>query len=540
MAFQASGFGPLVNQAPHSLLAYCPEDVSAAQSKGSQGGQGPEARHARELSTAATPTKRATLFLHFSGCGGTSVADFARKLHVFTMPPKTSSKNANFGCAAEQFCHNATLTATRRCPCADTQRAAARGLTWWANENPSLAPLRCPSVSYWTVIRDPVDRIFSRLFKPANKKLQPGSTLRFLTLDEAKRALGNVTYFPAVDAFGKHYGEFASSFGLSNWMTRSLGGPDVFALPFEQLNKDHLALARGELTFFDVVLPLSSLSALPTLLSLLWAQCITTPMSDTVSRAHSGSTEASAAMLRGAKSDKTFTAALRKANLLDTALYQGVKDNFASKFAQPTRNPKWPCSRKETEGALGRPTSAQRVMLSPNPTLGPIPRIFHVIWPNKNLSFPGKPREEEKARYWNKHLQDVNPGWEMRVWTDDECEQLVTRKFPGFLAAWKALTPKLKMWDAIRPIILHTHGGIYLDVDVQCNRAFEPLLENASLLLRANFHPDKYKGPAMGNHIMGSAPHHPLWLNYLAGIERTHASDPKSKVTQRAACTLCG
>lgn len=163
MAFQASGFGPLVNQAPHSLLAYCPEDVSAAQSKGSQGGQGPEARHARELSTAATPTKRATLFLHFSGCGGTSVADFARKLHVFTMPPKTSSKNANFGCAAEQFCHNATLTATRRCPCADTQRAAARGLTWWANENPSLAPLRCPSVSYWTVIRDPVDRIFSRV-----------------------------------------------------------------------------------------------------------------------------------------------------------------------------------------------------------------------------------------------------------------------------------------------------------------------------------------------------------------------------------------
>lgn len=209
-----------------------------------------------------------------------------------------------------------------------------------------------------------------------------------------------------------------------------------------------------------------------------------------------------------------------------------MKDNFASKFAQPTRNPKWPCSRKETEGALGRPTSAQRVMLSPNPTLGPIPRIFHVIWPNKNLSFPGKPREEEKARYWNKHVQDVNPGWEMRVWTDDECEQLVTRKFPGFLAAWKALTPKLKMWDAIRPIILHTHGGIYLDVDVQCNRAFEPLLENASLLLRANFHPDKYKGPAMGNHIMGSAPHHPLWLNYLAGIERTHASDPKSKVTQ--------
>ena len=177
------------------------------------------------------------------------------------------------------------------------------------------------------------------LFKPANKKLQPGSTLRFLTLDEAKRALGNVTYFPAVDAFGKHYGEFASSFGLSNWMTRSLGGPDVFALPFEQLNKDHLALARGELTFFDVVLPLSSLSALPTLLSLLWARCITTPMSDTVSRAHSGSTEASAAMLRGAKSDKTFTAALRKANLLDTALYH-QQGQHASPAGRSHRRPR--------------------------------------------------------------------------------------------------------------------------------------------------------------------------------------------------------
>ena len=60
---------------------------------------------------------------------------------------------------------------------------------------------------------------------------------------------------------------------------------------------------------------------------------------------------------------------------------------------------------------------------------------------------------------------------------------------PGFMAVWQALTPRLKMWDAIRPLILQVYGGVYIDADVACRRPFTPLLPaGVKVLLRASWH----------------------------------------------------
>ena len=168
--------------------------------------------------------------------------------------------------------------------------------------------------------------------------------------------------------------------------------------------------------------------------------------------------------------------------------------------------------------------------------------MFHLIWPNKNFTFDGdhKVEEEETHRYVSK-LKRLNPGWTMWVWTDDECEELVRQYRPEFMPVWKSLKPRLKMWDAIRPLILKVYGGVYIDADVNCRRSFTPILPpGMKVLLRANWHKalgyitkfESKSSVASGNHIMGSVPHHPIWEIYLQKIVEVQKDDPHRTVTK--------
>jgi mannosyltransferase OCH1-like enzyme len=171
-----------------------------------------------------------------------------------------------------------------------------------------------------------------------------------------------------------------------------------------------------------------------------------------------------------------------------------------------------------------------------------IPRVFHFIWPNKNFTFDGKHKvEEEETHRYVSTLKRLHPGWEMYVWTDDECEELVRVHRPEYMAVWKALTPRLKMWDAIRPLILMKYGGVYIDADVNCRRSFTPIIPpGIKVLLRANWHRtlgyitkfESEKSVASGNHIMGSVPEHPVWEIYLKKIVEVQAEDPHRTVTK--------
>ena len=127
------------------------------------------------------------------------------------------------------------------------------------------------------------------------------------------------------------------------------------------------------------------------------------------------------------------------------------------------------------------------------------------------------------------------------AWTDSDCENLVKIHKPDFMLIWKALSPRLKMWDAIRPLILKVYGGIYIDADVSCHRPFTSILtQDTKVLLRANWHKTlgyitKFESTdsiASGNHIMGSVPQHPIWDIYLRKIVEVQREDPTRTVTK--------
>jgi mannosyltransferase OCH1-like enzyme len=143
---------------------------------------------------------------------------------------------------------------------------------------------------------------------------------------------------------------------------------------------------------------------------------------------------------------------------------------------------------------------------------------LHYIWPNTNFSFGEKDPNGIEQRRTLENIQSIresNPQWTVRVWTDDDCDALVKEHFSDFYPHWTSLTPRLKLWDAVRPVILHVHGGIYLDHDVVCNEgvSFDDwILPETTLLLR------QAHNRRQGNHFMGSVPHHALWKLYINNI----------------------
>lgn len=98
-----------------------------------------------------------------------------------------------------------------------------------------------------------------------------------------------------------------------------------------------------------------------------------------------------------------------------------------------------------------------------------IPRIIHQTW--KTSSLPEKFRAYQKT--WIRH----HPGWEYRFYDDSACRAVVQESFPGLLALYDGCPYPVQRADLFRYLVVAAEGGIYADIDVECYKSMEPLLE---------------------------------------------------------------
>ncbi len=132
----------------------------------------------------------------------------------------------------------------------------------------------------------------------------------------------------------------------------------------------------------------------------------------------------------------------------------------------------------------------------------PIPKIIHYIW------FGGSELPSaivETVESWKQKL----PDYKIIAWTEQNYD--ITSN------PWMKLMHEQRKFafasDWARLDILHQHGGIYLDTDVEVNKPFDPFLNEDMFW---GFEYDCYLATCM----IGSRPGHPLLQKILAEYDQ--------------------
>jgi mannosyltransferase OCH1-like enzyme len=138
-----------------------------------------------------------------------------------------------------------------------------------------------------------------------------------------------------------------------------------------------------------------------------------------------------------------------------------------------------------------------------------IPRLLHRIWLGTR---PLSAEHLHFAETWRR----LHPGWEMILWTEKNLPRLELQAyFDGDYSF------SLKS-DIARYEILRSFGGLYLDVDVECQKNMEPLLAGADVV--AGFE----REGTLCTAVMASVPADPLWdgiLRELPGVIEMHGGN---------------
>jgi mannosyltransferase OCH1-like enzyme len=121
-----------------------------------------------------------------------------------------------------------------------------------------------------------------------------------------------------------------------------------------------------------------------------------------------------------------------------------------------------------------------------------IPRIFHHIWVGPDPL----PLEFEMNRAsWQAH----HPAWEFRLWNEDN--------LPADLrtpAVYERERRPVERADILRLEVLWKLGGVYVDIDMECLRPLDELVENL------DFFGTEIKPGRITNTVVGAAPRHPI------------------------------
>tara|TARA_R110000744_G_scaffold303743_1_gene412335 strand:+ start:30 stop:752 length:723 start_codon:yes stop_codon:yes gene_type:complete len=144
-----------------------------------------------------------------------------------------------------------------------------------------------------------------------------------------------------------------------------------------------------------------------------------------------------------------------------------------------------------------------------------IPKIIHQIY----FDFHNKKIEEIPLfNTSSKRIQEFNPDYEYKLWSEKECEDVVKENLPQHYDFYKSMKFKIQQIDYMRFVLLYVYGGIYIDLDLIPIRKLDSTLNQKffSYSLR-DLIPGHHE--FVQNDFMGSIKNFKLWEIIFAACE---------------------
>ncbi len=147
-----------------------------------------------------------------------------------------------------------------------------------------------------------------------------------------------------------------------------------------------------------------------------------------------------------------------------------------------------------------------------------IPKIIHQIFYQGEAAIP------ENYQLYRQSVQKNHLDWEYIFWDETKCRILLEKNYSWFLPVYDAYPYWIQRCDAIRYFILDYYGGFYVDMDIECLKPIDNLLQNYELVVS--------KLIDFNNAIMGSIPHHPIWSQVFDELDKRKNTFFKSMAEQ--------
>jgi UDP:flavonoid glycosyltransferase YjiC (YdhE family) len=145
-----------------------------------------------------------------------------------------------------------------------------------------------------------------------------------------------------------------------------------------------------------------------------------------------------------------------------------------------------------------------------------IPPLIHQIW--HPFSAAAMPADWVRfSATWRRH----HPGFEHRLWGPAESRSFVAAQYPDFLAVYDGYAQPIQRVNALRVLLLHHFGGLCVDLDMECLRNVQPLLDGCRIVLPVepalHAHQWRHKGhkQLLAIAFLASEPAHPFWLSVI-------------------------
>lgn len=150
---------------------------------------------------------------------------------------------------------------------------------------------------------------------------------------------------------------------------------------------------------------------------------------------------------------------------------------------------------------------------------GRIPKRIFQTWKSKT-DMPAN------FAYWRRSFLDNNPGYQFDFWDDADNRAFIARHFPWFLRVYDAYPAEIYRADVVRYFYLYMFGGFYADLDTQCLKPLDEVLDRGGVLLGSMKSDPALAQHSVPNAIMASTPREEFWL-YVIGKVMVAAERPE-------------
>lgn len=88
----------------------------------------------------------------------------------------------------------------------------------------------------------------------------------------------------------------------------------------------------------------------------------------------------------------------------------------------------------------------------------------------------------EKYLSWIETTKSLHPDWTYKLWSGEEIRNLIEKRHDWFISIYDNYPYDIQRCDVARYFILYEYGGLYLDLDIECIKNVEDILDRDCVL----------------------------------------------------------